>query len=221
MRIILPVLHHIEGHGAVGEEHLAVFHINAGRIGLEARDTGQRLTNHHGKEGRNVSLAGGGNAVGIEGGQGQAAGISHGAEEVEAAEGERPQLMALYQHLKGMIDLGGAGIGLFHIVSHLLSLRGGIRGSLGNFLEQFLHGNLHQFHPQFVGQGHGVGMAGDEPVGRLADDADARAGKLPAAQGDGFQQLYPPAQVLGRAVQHLSLEALLAQVGKNLQGGGQ
>ena len=120
-----------------------------------------------------------------------------------------------------MIDSGGAGIGLFHIVRHLLSLRGGVRRSLGYFLQKLLHGNLHQFHPQFVGQGHGVGMAGDEPVGRLTHNADTRTGKLLAGLGNRFQHLHPLPQVVGRAVQHFSLKPLLTQVGKNLQGGGQ
>ena len=55
-------------------------------------------------------------------------------------------------------------------------------------------------------------MAGDEPVGGLSHDADPSAAEPAAGIGHLFQQSHPLFQVFRRAVQHLSLEALLLQV---------
>ena len=75
--VILPVAHHIERNGAVGEEDFTCLHINPGRICLEAGKTGQGLGNHHRKKRRYISFTGGGEAVGVERCKRQAAGIAY------------------------------------------------------------------------------------------------------------------------------------------------
>ena len=89
MRVVLPAFHHVEGHGAMGEEDAAGFRVDLRRIGLEARFSAQRLRNHHGQERGDIALTGGREAVGVEGGQRQAARVVDGGEQVEAAERER------------------------------------------------------------------------------------------------------------------------------------
>ncbi len=205
----------------MGEEHFARFRVDAGGIGLEAADAGEGVCNHHRQKGGNVPFATGGDALRIEAGQGQAAGIPHRGEEVEAPEREGVQAVSLHQDLQGVIDLDRTGIGIPDLPLHFLSVRCGFVLRLADFNQELLHGDLHHPDAEFVKDGHRIRVGGDEPVGRLSDDADAL---FPEAE-PGFLHLFdgmdPLLQIGFTSVQDLSLEPLLTQVGKDFQRRGQ
>ena len=83
--------------------------------------------------------------------------------------------------------------------------------------QKFFHG--HFLHPdaELVQQGYRVRLTGDEPVGWLADHADAHV--LEAGTGflDRGQHLDPSRDIRVGAMQDLPLEPLLTQVGKDFQ----
>ena len=196
----------------MGEEHFARFRVDAGGIGLEAADAGEGVCNHHRQKGGNVPFATGGDALRIEAGQGQAAGISHRGEEVEAPEREGVQAVSFHQDLQGVIDLDRTGIGIPDLPLHLLSFRCGFSLRLADFHEQFLHGDLDHPDAESVQDGHRIGVGGDEPVGRLADDADALVPEPKAGFLHLGDSMDPFLQIGFTSVQNLSLEALLVQV---------
>ena len=204
----------------MGKEHFAAFYVYAGGIGLEAGFSGECLGNHHAQQGRDIAFTGGRNAGGVELGQRQAAGIAHGGEKVEAAKGESAELVAFDNHLQCVIDLRSTGIRCTDSIGHRV-LRSRVLRGLGHLLQQLLHGNFHQAGAQLFADGGAVRVAGDEPVRRLANNADARAKEFLAGRSQLFQDLQPLFQVLRAAMEHLPLEALLLQVGENFQRGSQ
>ena len=168
-----PVFHHVERDGAVGEEDLSRLYVDAGRIGLEAGDAGEGVGNHHRHKRRDIAFATGGNPFGIEAGEGQAAGVAHGGQKVEAAKGEGVQVMAFCQDLQRLIDLHRAGRGVPDLAVHHLLRGSGFAINLLDLRKELFH--RHFLHPdaQLVQQGHRVHVTGDKPVRGLADDADA------------------------------------------------
>ena len=198
-----------------------VSNVDAGGIGLEAAEAGQGAGDHHRQKGRDVPFTTGGDSLRIETGQGQAAGIPYRGEEVEAPERKSVQAIPFHQDLQGMVDLDRTGIGVPDLPLHLLFGRCGFPLRLADLHEQLLHGYFHHPDAQFVQDGHGIRVGGDEPVGRLSDDADALVPEPEA----GF--LHQPDRMdtfpeIGFApVQDLPLKPLLAQVRKDLQRGRQ
>ena len=97
--VVVELIHHVERDGAVCEKHLAGLQVDAGGIGLKACTTGEGLGDHHAQKGGDVAFATGGDAFGVEFGEGVAAGVLDGAEEVEAAEGEGAEVVGFDEDL--------------------------------------------------------------------------------------------------------------------------
>ena len=129
--------------------------------------------------------------------------------------------MPLHERLQGLVHLDGTGIGITDLRGHLLFRRGGLAGYPADFHEQFFHGNLLHPDAQLVQEGDRIGLAGDEPVGGLADDADAHALQPGAGLLDLLQRMDPFRHIGVASVQDLAFQPLLAQVGKDFQRGGE
>ena len=99
VRVVAEFIYHIEGDGAVGEEHFAGLDVDAGGVGLEAGAAGEGLGNHHAQKGWDVAFAAGGDAFGVELGEGVAAGVVDGGQEVEAADSQRSEATGFDQGL--------------------------------------------------------------------------------------------------------------------------
>ena len=199
------------------EEDFSRLYVDAGRIGLEAGDAGEGVGNHHRHKRRDIAFATGGNPFGIEAGEGQAAGVAHGGQKVEAAKGEGVQVMAFCQDLQRLIDLHRAGIGIPDLAVHHLLRRSGLALGLGNLRKELFH--RHFLHPdaQLVQQGHRVHVTGDKPVRGLADDADAHVLQAGAGFLHRGQRLDPTGDIGIVPMQDLAPKPLLAQVRQNLQ----
>lgn len=88
MCVQFVAVHHIEGYGAVGEEYLARFRVDAGRVCLEGGVTGKCRVQHHGEHGGDIAFAACHDALGIKFCQGPAPCIVYGVQQVEAADGK-------------------------------------------------------------------------------------------------------------------------------------
>ena len=105
MCVVGIVLEHIEGDGAVCEDHLADGRVHPRGVGHETGDVEESVGHAHREEGRDVALAACGYAFGVEHGQGEATGIADGREEVETTDGYGGKTIALYQALQGAVDV--------------------------------------------------------------------------------------------------------------------
>ena len=103
------MLHHIEGDGAMGEEQVSRFVVDARRIGLESARARQHLRYHHRKHGWHIAFATCHDAFGVESGQCHAACVVNSAEEVETTQRETLELMAFDKGLQGQVNLMSAG----------------------------------------------------------------------------------------------------------------
>ena len=185
VRVVAEFIYHIEGDGAVGEEHFAGLDVDAGGVGLEAGATGEGLGNHHAQKGWDVAFAAGGDAFGVQQREGVAAGVVDGGQEVEAADSQRSEaavrdkgfycIIYLFCSRKCLFNLGGAGKGLFvsrqracpwpgkRAPVQALPADGFYRPTrlLVKRLEQRIHRDMVQGQAEFSLEGGGVPGAGD------------------------------------------------------------
>ena len=111
MGVELIPLNHIKRYGAMGKQHLARLWVDAGRIGLEAADTKQRLGNLHGEHRRNIALAACHNPLCIEFAQSQTTRVVNSRQQIETTDGEALKLMPFNHRFQGIIYLIGYGQG--------------------------------------------------------------------------------------------------------------
>ena len=183
------------------EEHLSRFGVDACGVGLKARHPGHGAPYHHGEHRRHITLAACHIAIGIETGQCPASRVADGCQQVETPQGEALQTVAHDEHLERFIDTTG-----------ILDL---------DFLKQLVHRDVNKRDAQPEAYHIRVGMTGNEPVGRLSDDAESASPQTLSHLPHLFQDEYAPTDIVGTAMDDLTAKTLLSEERQNLHRCGE
>ena len=225
MRVEIVFFRHRKRQRAVREMDVARDRVHLGRIALETALSGDGLCNRHRNHRRNITFAGRDDALRIEAGQGEAAGILQRGQQVEAAERQTAELLFGNYLFQGTIDAVCTRERRADFVFDAFAA--------GNLLEfgnialadrfirfhQPVHRNVDNLDPQLVADDFAVAAAGDQPVGRETDDAETQAVEILESVDRLFEDGDAGVDVFVAAVQNLTAEPLPVQIAQNLERG--
>ena len=223
MRVERETFQHGDGNGAVGKDGRPGLGVKAAGIAHKHGLTRDGAEDRHGQKRGHIPLTAAINTFGVQNRETETAGGLHRVQKIKAAHGNTAEIILFHKPLEGTVDMQGLFNFRFVKSPGFEERRVFIFGvaTLCDLVQQLCHINGDKAHAELVHHGLGAEVAGNEPVGRLADAAEVLAperclGPMGVYEGpDTFRHF------IDIAVEDFAASAMLFQKAQNFHGSRQ